>query len=339
MPGEKFIIKLADNATPFCVSTPRKIPFAYTDKLKIELTLLETQGIIKNTIEHSDWCAPIVITPKKNTNKIRILLSIGYVLMQLHSDGTWKTVQAGSRHLSDTETRYAVIELELLGVEWAAQKCYNFLEGLPKWIKGKEKLRADALSRHPHEPPNTSDELAEQPIVNGDHVDEAPTISAIRSVADSPKDDQTRLFQVWKSSNTENQYQELKRLIINGFPESKKDLPDHLKKYWCVHPDLSVDQDLIVYGCRLLIPTSLCQTIMQKFHHGHPGIRRAQDRARMIVYWPGIDTDIEACINDCQFCQDHLSMNSKEQLIQKLKPSRPFQEIAADLHTLTVKTT
>ncbi|XP_033099361.1 uncharacterized protein K02A2.6-like [Anneissia japonica] len=50
----------------------------------------------------------------------------------------------------------------------------------------------------------------------------------------------------------------------------------------------------------------------------------------MIIYWPGIDTDIEACINDCQFCQDHLPMNSKEPLIQKLKPSRPFQELAAD---------
>lgn len=37
---------------------------------------------------------------------------------------------AGSRFLSDTESRYVVIELELLAVSWAITKCKNFLAGL-----------------------------------------------------------------------------------------------------------------------------------------------------------------------------------------------------------------
>ena len=32
--------------------------------------------------------------------------------------------------MTDTETRYAVIELEMLGVAWAARKCRDFLIGL-----------------------------------------------------------------------------------------------------------------------------------------------------------------------------------------------------------------
>ena len=44
--GEQFHINLTDNAKPFRVSTPRTIPFAYHEKLKAELELLEKQNII-----------------------------------------------------------------------------------------------------------------------------------------------------------------------------------------------------------------------------------------------------------------------------------------------------
>ena len=64
MEGETFHISLKD-AKPFCVNTPRSIPFAYRDKLKSELELLKTQGIITPVTEATDWCAPIVVTPKR----------------------------------------------------------------------------------------------------------------------------------------------------------------------------------------------------------------------------------------------------------------------------------
>ena len=37
MEGETFHISLCPGAIPFCVKTPRAIPFAYRDKLKAEL--------------------------------------------------------------------------------------------------------------------------------------------------------------------------------------------------------------------------------------------------------------------------------------------------------------
>ena len=46
MQGEEFHISLATNVKPFCVHMPRTIPFAYRDKLKAELDLLESQHII-----------------------------------------------------------------------------------------------------------------------------------------------------------------------------------------------------------------------------------------------------------------------------------------------------
>ena len=58
------------------------------------------------------------------------LKGLGYALLQQHGD-TWRLVQCGSRFLTDTETRYAMVELEMLAALWAMKKCRVYLLGLP----------------------------------------------------------------------------------------------------------------------------------------------------------------------------------------------------------------
>ena len=74
MEGEKFHISLVDDAVPFCVNAPRSIPFAYRDKLKAELEILQEQGIIAPVTQVTEWCAPIVVTPMKGSDKIRMCI-------------------------------------------------------------------------------------------------------------------------------------------------------------------------------------------------------------------------------------------------------------------------
>ena len=58
---------------------------------------------------------------------------IGFVLLQkpTGSVSPWNIVQAGSRFLTDLESRYAVIELECMAGAWSIKKCNLFLAGLP----------------------------------------------------------------------------------------------------------------------------------------------------------------------------------------------------------------
>ena len=58
MQGEKFHISLLDSIKLFCVNTPRAIPFAYRDKVKAELNLLEEQQLIAPITTATEWCAP-----------------------------------------------------------------------------------------------------------------------------------------------------------------------------------------------------------------------------------------------------------------------------------------
>ena len=133
------------------------------------------------------------------------LNGLGFVLKQRQTTEEWKPVQAGSRFLTSAETRYAMIELEMLAIAWACAKTRIFVDGLPRdrfeiwtdhaplvpilenqtlpeitnrrlqrlkmkvehltfktlWIKGKENVEADALSRYPCATAEPEDEIDE----------------------------------------------------------------------------------------------------------------------------------------------------------------------------------
>ena len=80
--------------------------------------------------------APPVLTPFNPALPVILqtdasrLYGLGYALLQESGHGRIRLVQCGSRFLTDTETRYATIELELLAATWAMNKCRLYLSGL-----------------------------------------------------------------------------------------------------------------------------------------------------------------------------------------------------------------
>jgi hypothetical protein len=55
---------------------------------------------------------------------------LGYALLQIRPSGELSLIECGSRFISETESRYAMIELELLAAVWAMKKCRIYLFGL-----------------------------------------------------------------------------------------------------------------------------------------------------------------------------------------------------------------
>ena len=53
------------------------------------------------------------------------------------------------------------------------------------------------------------------------------------------------------------EYWKLHNFILHGFPAHRSQLPESCGQFWHIHEHLSIDDDLIVYGCRLLIPLKL----------------------------------------------------------------------------------
>ena len=295
---------------------------------------------------------------------------LGFILQQ-NTAGTWNLIQAGSRFLTDTEVRYAVVELEMLAVCWAISKCKLFLSGLQhftvitdhnplipilnnhrldeienprlqrlktrimaynftaQWLKGANNTAPDALSRHPVCDPQPVDALTERDIHNNPEI----SFTELRAIRDTHSGDSEslRLQELRKQAEQDEEYQLLRTFILNGFPKHRKQLPDSCRRYWNIHQQLTLDDDLIVYGCRLLIPSKMHHQVLSNLHEAHQGALQTKQHARLTIYWPGLDNDIDNIILNCRQCQDHLPSNNKEPIIQKPQPSRPFQEVAVDL--------
>merc|ERR1712173_275748 len=62
------------------------------------------------------------------------LFGLGFILVQKRATGEGHNiVQAGSLAISPAQSRYAIIELEMLAVVCAIKKCHYWLDGLPSF--------------------------------------------------------------------------------------------------------------------------------------------------------------------------------------------------------------
>ena len=56
-------------------------------------------------------------------------LALGAVLLQEIGEELWQPVEYASRKMTDTETRYAMVEKEALAITWACEKFDYYLIG------------------------------------------------------------------------------------------------------------------------------------------------------------------------------------------------------------------
>ena len=107
MEGEMFHITLV---TPFCVKALWSVQFAYRDKLKEELKLLQEQGIIAPVTEATEWCAPIVVTPKKGTDRIRMCMDLSRLSRYVKRERYQSPIPAEAvADIAADETRYFTV--------------------------------------------------------------------------------------------------------------------------------------------------------------------------------------------------------------------------------------
>ena len=100
--------------------------------------------------------------------------------------------------------------------------------------------------------------------------------------------------------------------------------------YWRVRDDLSVCKDLLLYGTRIVVPTSLQSLTLQKLHQGHLGIQRCRLRAVSSVWWPGSSQQIYQMVKGCHVCA-RKNPPPIEPMIPSELPDYPWQKVSSDL--------
>ena len=88
----------------------------------------------------------------------------------------------------------------------------------------------------------------------------------------------------------------------------------------------------MLFGNRIVIPTTKQQEVLEKLNQGHQGIHRCRLRARHSVWWPGLSTKMEQYVY-CPQCSRENAL-VKEPLLPTPLPEFPWQRIATDLFQL-----
>ena len=94
--------------------------------------------------------------------------------------------------------------------------------------------------------------------------------------------------------------------------------------------ELSMHDGCIVWGARVVVPPQDRQAVLQELHEGHLGMTKMKLLARMYVWWPGIDRDIEDSVRTCSQCQANQSLPPVAPLHLWGWPMRPWTRLHID---------
>ena len=126
--------------------------------------------------------------------------------------------------------------------------------------------------------------------------------------------------------------QHLTRTIVDGWPEVYKDCPADLHPFWNFRDELSVENQLLFKGDRVVIPSTLQPEILKHLHTGHMGTEKMQLRARSSVFWPGLTNDVKNITKSCEPCQKHAPKQRQEEiLVHEPTATKPWSKLASDI--------
>ena len=283
---------------------------------------------------------------------------VGAVLLQVDKSGNRRPIAYASRSLTDTEKRYAVIEKEALAATWACEKFSDYITGttftletdhrplvpllsstdlskLParilrfrlrmmkyspeiRYVQGTHQKTADALSRAPTGQPSKEEEIKIEEV-------ESFRDSVIRNL---PATDQ-RIEQIRETQKEDAICAQIRSYVQEGWPPIRPNQP-LLKPYFDNASHFTIEDDILMFDMRLVIPQTLQLFILNKIHDGHLGITKCKERAYNSVWWPTVTAQVEAMCRKCIPCilnQD----NKIEPLMALSPPEEIWERVGTDL--------
>ena len=279
----------------------------------------------------------------------------------------WCIILAGSRLLSSAEQRYAVIEGEALAVVWGLEQTRYFTQGcdnlvviidhkplvkifcdrtldeisnsrlfrlkqrtLPwrfdiKHLPGKTNLAADATSRHPSQ--SGSVNIVSLGAPSFPDFIESALMASIRTEA------QELSLISWplltQETAADASLGHLLKLVEQGTWNFNSNDPA-LTSLWPNCESTYAQEGVLLYQDHVVVPSSLRRRVLQHLHAAHQGVSTMEQRARTIVYWPGMSKDIRDTREECADCNRNAPSQAGTPPLPTPPPSTPFEAVFSD---------
>lgn len=352
-----FVPDMASLRDPLNNLLKKENPYIWTTEC--EKAFQKTKEILQSDLllTHFDPSLPITVSADASG------YGLGAVIMHNFPDGSVKAIQHAARSLSETEKKYAQIEKEALALVFAVRKFHKFIYGrkfvlntdhkplitifkpgngisahsanrLQRWglvlvnydfeicyVGTKNFGEADALSRLIDA--RRTCPLEEDTIIA--NINKEVSINFFETANRIP----TTAAKVKEATKRDPRLKAAMKYTISGqWPNMNKD--NALYQLLCRKENLSITEDCLMYGTRIVIPDVMQEEVLKILHAGHPGMTKMKNLARRYVYWPEMDKHIETTVRQCDACQRAGKLPQRTTLQPWPNSNGPWKRIHVD---------
>lgn len=279
-------------------------------------------------------------------------VGIGAVLSHRFEGGIERPIEFASRTLSDSEKNYGVIEKEALAIIFGTKKFFQYLigrhfilvtdhkplvaifgehRGIPQMSTSRLQRWAFHLSafnytiEYVKSNENCADSLSRFPSACKHYgPEEVNYLNLVCANKVVPIDFEMIKQEIGKDKDMVE--------LIEAVKEGNLDKLNKINyaAYLVKRDELVVEEEVLMWGHRVVIPPSLRQQLLHQVHQSHFGIVKTKAILRSYVWWPNIDKDIEVLIRKCASCINVLSNPPKATVIPWMRPNGPWKRIHID---------
>lgn len=116
--------------------------------------------------------------------------------------------------------------------------------------------------------------------------------------------------------------------VLSGWPMYVND--NILKPFFARRHELSVENNCLLLGNKIVIPKLLQNEVLSLFHEQHVGIVRTKMLMRSYCWWREINNNVEKFITSCEICQQTQNFSNNSTLLSWSTAPHVFYRINID---------
>ena len=145
------------------------------------------------------------------------------------------------------------------------------------------------------------------------------------------------LDRVRTASQKDQELQLLTQQVKLGWPKKISKVDDKIKCYWSFREDITVADDILVKGHRIIVPKDMRDYMLNQVHEGHFGMDKCKMHMSNCCYWPNVNKEIEEMIRNCPTCLEFAPAKpkiKKKDMLHYEVPGTPWMKLATDIFPL-----
>ncbi|XP_041987296.1 uncharacterized protein K02A2.6-like [Aricia agestis] len=345
----KFCVNMSDILKPLYGLLKKDVKWAWTSECS--KSFKKIKNVLSNApvLTHYDPSLPLILSVDSSA------YGVGAVLTQRCADGTERPVCCASRTLNAAEVNYSQIDKEALAIIFGVTKHHQYLYGRHFTLRSDHRPLSYIFGDRKGIPVTAASRLQRYAVKLSAY---NFSIEFISSEKNCFADALSRLPLKLTSGQLRGNDDRCSYLnfVQDNFPISFKDIkietrrdsllskiygyimfnwPDTLndkieKIYWDRRHSMHIDQGCILWGYRIVVPTSLRSSVLREIHDGHPGVVKMKQIARNYVWWENLDSDIEQVARECVACRQLRAAPPAAPLHSWPWPAEPWSRLHVD---------